>query len=455
MLASDQDTIVAQATAPGKGGVGIIRVSGKLATAACDLILHKIPKTRYAEYLPFYDSQKNLIDQGIALYFQAPNSFTGEDVLELQGHGGQVILTILMEELVKLDGIRFAQPGEFSQRAFLNDKLDLTQAEAIADLIDATSTQAAKSALLSLQGEFSKQINQLLEKIIHLRMYVEAAIDFPEEEIDFLSDDNVTNGVAALVAQIEYTIQSARQGALLRDGMKVVIAGRPNAGKSSLLNQLSGKETAIVTDIAGTTRDVLKEHIHIDGMPLHIIDTAGLRESPDKVEQIGIDRAWQEINQADRILFLLDSTETRANKPEDIWPEFYQKIPDHNKITIVRNKIDLSQETARIDLSNIPTIAISASTGDGIALLKDHLKTCMGFEQTTEGQFSARSRHIDALISAKEHIYIGDEQLREFRAGELLAEELRIAQQFLSEITGEFTSDDLLTHIFSSFCIGK
>jgi len=456
MHSSDQDTIVAQATAPGKGGVGIIRVSGKLAEVACQLILHKTPEVRKAEYLPFFDHQNQILDQGIALYFQAPNSFTGENVLELQGHGGQVILNLIMEELVAIDGVRYANPGEFSQRAFLNDKMDLTQAEAIADLIDATSEQAAKSALLSLQGEFSKQVNELLHQVIHLRMYVEAAIDFPEEEIDFLSDANVTNGVADLISQINKTLDSAKQGAILRDGMKVVIAGRPNAGKSSLLNQLSGKESAIVTDIAGTTRDVLREHIHIDGMPLHIIDTAGLRESPDKVEQIGIERAWQEIDQADRILFLVDSTETQASSPKDIWPEFYNRFPHHDKITIVRNKIDLSGETAHSSQqSQLPTVSLSANTGLGIELLKAHLKECMGFSQTTEGQFSARSRHIDALHSARQHILQGDEQLREFRAGELLAEELRLAQQYLSEITGEFTSDDLLTHIFSSFCIGK
>lgn len=455
MLASDKDTIVAQATAPGKGGVGIIRISGKLAKSACNLILNKIPQVRTAEYLPFFDRNKNLIDQGIALFFKAPYSFTGEDILELQGHGGQVLLNVIMQELVSLDGIRYAAPGEFSQRAFLNDKMDLTQAEAIADLIDASSEQAAKSALLSLQGEFSKQINELLEKIIHLRIYVEAAIDFPEEEIDFLSDDNVTSGVDALKDQIEHTLKSAKQGAILRDGMKVVIAGRPNAGKSSLLNQLSGKESAIVTDIAGTTRDVLKEHIHIDGMPLHIIDTAGLRDSPDKVEKIGIERAWKEIENADRILFLVDSTQTSANKPKDIWPEFYQKIPDHNKVTLVRNKIDLCQLSPDASDDILTTISLSANTGEGIDLLKAHLKKCMGYNQTTEGQFSARSRHIDALKSAKEHIFTGDQQLREFRAGELLAEELRIAQQYLSEITGEFSSDDLLSRIFSSFCIGK
>lgn len=455
MLASDQDTIVAQATAPGKGGVGIIRVSGKLAQQVSLTILGKIPDIRKAEYLPFYDTQQNTLDQGIALYFKAPHSFTGEDVLELQGHGGQVILNLLLAEIVKLPGVRFANPGEFSQRAFLNDKLDLTQAEAIADLIDASSEQAAKSAIKSLQGEFSRHIHQLVEQVIRLRMYVEAAIDFPEEEIDFLSDHNVTQGVETLVSQTKETLSQAKQGAILREGMRVVIAGRPNAGKSSLLNALSGKESAIVTDIAGTTRDVLKEHIHIDGMPLHIIDTAGLRESPDKVEQIGIERAWQEINQADRILLLVDSTETLATEAAQIWPEFYQHFPDNHKITIIRNKIDLSGEVASINASEIPTIRLSANNGDGIAQLKNHLKDCMGFQQTTEGQFSARSRHIDALEQASQHVLNGQRQLHEFQAGELLAEELRIAQQHLSEITGEFSSDDLLTRIFSSFCIGK
>lgn len=455
MLASDQDTIVAQATAPGKGGVGIIRVSGKLASQVAQQILGKVPAIRMAEYLPFYNAQQQILDQGIALYFKAPYSFTGEDVLELQGHGGQVLLSILMEEIVKLEGVRYANPGEFSQRAFLNDKLDLTQAEAIADIIDASSAQAVESAMRSLQGEFSKHIHELVEQVIHLRMYVEAAIDFPEEEIDFLADATVTDGVTALKSKMHTTLAQAKQGSILRDGMKVVIAGRPNAGKSSLLNQLAGKESAIVTDIAGTTRDVLKEHIHIDGMPLHIIDTAGLRESPDKVEQIGIERAWQEINEADRILLLVDSTESDATDPAMLWPEFHTQLPDQTKITIVRNKADLSGEAIGIKQQPHPVISLSANTGDGIACLKQHLKACMGFQQTTEGQFSARSRHVKALQAAQQHINNGYEQLTEFRAGELLAEELRIAQQYLNEITGEFSSDDLLGRIFSSFCIGK
>ncbi|MCC2607209.1 tRNA uridine-5-carboxymethylaminomethyl(34) synthesis GTPase MnmE [Planctobacterium marinum] len=455
MLASDQDTIIAQATAPGKGGVGIIRVSGKLASEVANRLLGKVPKVRMAEYLPFYDSNQQVLDQGIALFFKAPHSFTGEDVLELQGHGGQVLLSMLLDEIVKMDGVRFANPGEFSQRAFLNDKLDLTQAEAIADIIDASSAQAVESAMRSLQGEFSKHIHELVEQVIHLRMYVEAAIDFPEEEIDFLADSTVTEGVNALKTKMQQTLEQAKQGSILRDGMKVVIAGRPNAGKSSLLNQLAGKESAIVTDIAGTTRDVLREHIHIDGMPLHIIDTAGLRESPDKVEQIGIERAWQEIKEADRILLLVDSTESDASDPALLWPEFHAQLPDSNKITLVRNKVDLSGETPGFHQGEYPIVSLSANNGDGIEQLKQHLKQCMGYNQTTEGQFSARSRHVKALQAAQEHINNGYEQLTEFRAGELLAEELRVAQQFLNEITGEFSSDDLLGRIFSSFCIGK
>nr|MBP8173637.1 tRNA uridine-5-carboxymethylaminomethyl(34) synthesis GTPase MnmE [Aeromonadaceae bacterium] len=306
------DTIVAQATAPGRGGVGILRVSGPDCEAVAMAVLGKVPRLRYAEYLPFLDEQGQVLDQGIALLFKGPNSFTGEDVLELQGHGGPVVLDMLLRRILLLPGIRTARPGEFSERAFLNDKLDLAQAEAIADLIEATSEQAARSALHSLQGDFSRRINELVEALIRLRIYVEAAIDFPEEEIDFLSDGKVAGDLYAVIERLAQVQQEARQGALLREGMKVVIAGRPNAGKSSLLNALAGRESAIVTEIAGTTRDVLREHIHIDGMPLHIIDTAGLRHTEDAVEKIGIERAWAEIAQADRVLFLVDGTTTQA-----------------------------------------------------------------------------------------------------------------------------------------------
>jgi tRNA modification GTPase len=303
-----QNTIAAQATAPGRGGVGIIRVSGPKAKVVAQAVLGKIPEVRKAEYLPFLDNNQQVLDQGIALYFKAPYSFTGEDVIEFQGHGGPVILDMLLKSILTLPEVEMAKPGEFSEQAFLNDKLDLTQAEAIADLINSSSEQAARSALHSLQGNFSKLVNEMVENIIHLRMYVEAAIDFPEEEIDFLADKKVVNDLKDIITEVEQVIKQAQQGSIIREGMRVVIAGRPNAGKSSLLNALSGKESAIVTDIAGTTTDVLTEQINIDGMPLHIIDTAGLRESNDKVEQIGIDRAWQEINKADRVLLMVDAS---------------------------------------------------------------------------------------------------------------------------------------------------
>lgn len=453
---SDADTIAAQATAPGKGGVGIVRISGAKAKSVAESLLGKVPKVRQAEYLPFYDLNGNLLDQGIALYFKAPHSFTGEDVLELQGHGGQVVIDLILSEATKVADVRLAKPGEFSERAFLNDKLDLAQAEAIADLIEASSEQAARSAVQSLQGAFSNQINQLVEKLIQLRMYVEAAIDFPEEEIDFLSDAKVTNDLRTIVDEIKRVKQQAKQGTLLREGMRVVIAGKPNAGKSSLLNALAGKEAAIVTDIAGTTRDVLKEHIHINGMPLHIIDTAGLRESPDRVEQIGIERAWQEIQQADRVLLMLDSTESNSDDPLHIWPDFIQRLPENIGLTIIRNKVDLTNEQIGLTESDgIPIVSLSAQQNKGIDILCQHLSDCMGYQATSEGQFIARRRHIDAITVAAEHIYLGKDQLEQHMAGELLAEELRLAQQHLNQITGEFSSDDLLGKIFSSFCIGK
>ena len=450
------DTIAALATAPGRAGVGIIRISGPDTKAVAKAILHKLPKPRYAEYLPFFDSQAKVLDQGIALLFPGPNSFTGEDVLELQGHGGPVLLDMLLKQVLALPNVRIARPGEFSERAFLNDKLDLAQAEAIADLIDASSEQAARSAMQSLQGEFSNRIHQLVEKVIHLRMYVEAAIDFPDEEIDFLSDGKVAADLAEIIDYLATVKKQATQGSILREGMKVVIAGRPNAGKSSLLNALAGREAAIVTEIAGTTRDVLREHIHIDGMPLHIIDTAGLRDATDQVEQIGIARAWQEIEQADRVLFMVDGTTTNATDPHDIWPDFIDRLPANLGVTVIRNKADLTGEPMTPDTdSHTPLYRLSAKTGAGIDALREHLKQCIGFDASTEGSFLARRRHLDALDRAAEHLEIGQEQLHSYIAGEILAEELRLTQQHLNEITGEFSSDDLLGKIFSSFCIGK
>lgn len=450
------DSIVAQATPPGKGGVGIVRVSGPDARRVAEHILGECPKPRFAHFTNFKNAHGTVLDQGIALYFQGPNSFTGEDVLELQGHGGPVVIDMLIREILTLPNLRMARPGEFSERAFMNDKLDLAQAEAIADLIDTTSEQAARMAMQSLQGEFSHRIDVLVDAVIQLRMYVEAAIDFPDEEIDFLSDGKVAADLQAIIESLHAVEQEAQQGALLREGMRVVIAGRPNAGKSSLLNALAGRESAIVTDIAGTTRDVLREHIQIDGMPLHIIDTAGLRDSPDKVEKIGIERAWMEIEQADRVLFMVDSTETDAVDPLHIWPEFFQRLPAHIPYTVIRNKADLSQEPPAIDMhDNIPVLHMSAKTGHGIELLRQHLKSSMGFNDHMEGGFMARRRHLSALEKAREHLLSGKEQLELNIAGEILAEELRLTQQHLNEITGEFTSDDLLGKIFGSFCIGK
>jgi len=452
----NHDTIVAQATPSGRGGVGIVRVSGPRASQVAEAVLGHCPRVRYAEYLPFCDEDGCVLDKGIALYFQAPNSFTGENVLELQGHGGPVVLDMLIRRILALPGLRPARPGEFSERAFLNDKLDLAQAEAIADLIEASSEQAARCAMHSLEGEFSRQVNDLVEQLTRLRIYVEAAIDFPEEEVDFLSDGKIRAELERVRDQLARVRAQARQGSLLREGMRVVIAGRPNAGKSSLLNALAGRESAIVTEIAGTTRDVLREHIHIDGMPLHIIDTAGLRDSADIVEQIGIERAWEEIRQADQVLFMVDGTTTDATDPHAIWSEFVDSLPSHIGITVVRNKVDLTGEAlTQSEDHSYPVFRLSAKTGEGLDALRNHLKQCMGFQGVTEGGFMARSRHLAALASAASHLEQGRQQLVVFAAGELLAEELRLAQEALAEITGAFSSDDLLGRIFSSFCIGK
>lgn len=451
-----KETIAAQATPIGRGGVGILRVSGPLATSVAKAVLGKELQPRLANYLPFKEADGTVLDQGIALFFKAPNSFTGEDVLELQGHGGQVVLDLLLKRILQVEGVRLARPGEFSEQAFLNDKLDLAQAEAIADLIDASSEQAARSALKSLQGEFSNKINRLVDSVIYLRTYVEAAIDFPDEEIDFLADGKIESHLHEIIVNLDDVRAEARQGAILREGMKVVIAGRPNAGKSSLLNALAGREAAIVTDIAGTTRDVLREHIHIDGMPLHIIDTAGLRDATDEVERIGISRAWNEIEQAERVLLMLDSTDADSQNIEKVRSEFLVKLPQNLPVTIVRNKADLSGETESVGEENGYTvICLSAKTQKGVDLLREHLKQSMGYQSGTEGGFLARRRHLEALEKAAQHLQSGYIQLTQFHAGELLAEELRLVQEHLSEITGQFTSDDLLGNIFSSFCIGK
>lgn len=447
----NHDTIAAIATATGRGGVGIVRVSGKLAATIAEQILDRVPTPRYAHYLPFYGAEKKLLDQGIALYFPGPNSFTGEDVLELQGHGGPVVLQWLLNRVVEL-GARLAEPGEFSKQAFMNDKLDLAQAEAISDLIEASSDQAARSAIRSLQGEFSAQVNQLVEELTQLRIFVEAAIDFPEEEIDFLSDGKVAGQLQGILDRLQAVFVSAQQGALLREGMSVVILGRPNAGKSSLLNALSGRESAIVTDIAGTTRDIVKEEINIDGMPLHILDTAGVRIAIDQVEKIGIERAWQALDNADRVLVMLQAGEAIHEEDQLI----LDRLPSHIPVTLIRNKIDLINHQPMVEQGGEhTTIWLSAKQKLGLDLLRSHLKTEMGFEQTGEGVFMARKRHIEALQIALESTQNGQQQLELYAAGELLAEDLRAAQEALSEITGRFTSDDLLGRIFTSFCIGK
>lgn len=449
-----QTTIAAVATPPGKGGVAIIRVSGPLCQSIAKKILGKSIQPRFANYLPFIDSQGQIIDQGIALYFNNPNSFTGEDVLELQGHGGPVIMDMLLEAVLHCGAV-LAKPGEFSERAFHNDKLDLAQAEAIADLIDSGSRQAAKSALRSLTGDFSIKVHELVEKVIYLRIYVEAAIDFPEEEIDFLNDSKITQQTDEISKFLDNLLKTAEQGCLLREGMKVVIAGKPNAGKSSLLNALAGKETAIVTDVEGTTRDILTEQINIDGLPLHIVDTAGLRDAKDQVEKIGIERAAKEIENADRILLMVDASDHQKLDIKKEIRRFIDPKIELPAITLIENKIDLINQKPCIDEANVPTVFLSASNGDGIDLLKQHLKSVVGFEASESGTFMARRRHINALRKAETHINEGFYQLKTFSAGELLAEELKLAQDCLNEITGEFTSDDLLGKIFTSFCIGK
>jgi tRNA modification GTPase len=448
-MAPDRDTIAAIATPPGRGGIGVLRISGPHAQAIARGFCGRVPPPRLATLAKFRDTDGAALDTGLVLFFPAPHSYTGEDVVELQGHGGPVVLDLLLQRALEL-GARLARPGEFSERAFLNDKLDLAQAEAVADLIDAGSAQAARAALRSLQGEFSKQVHELVEALIRLRMHVEATIDFPEEEIDFLSDDKIRNQLQAIEQRLADILRHAKQGALMREGMTVVLAGLPNVGKSSLLNRLAGYEAAIVTEIPGTTRDVLRERLSLDGLPLHVIDTAGLRDSTDPVEQEGVRRARAEIAKADRVLLLVDDRAGVTSADRAI----RDSLPPNLALTLVRNKCDLSGNApglAREDGQEV--LRICALTGAGVDALREHLKHCMGY-QPAESEFSARRRHLDALGRARAALARAREQLQR-RAGELVAEELRQAQQALGEITGEVSSDDLLGRIFAEFCIGK
>jgi len=431
-----------------------VRVSGPKSAEIAAKITKTELRPRQATYTSFYNSLDHILDQGIAIVFRGPHSFTGEDVLELQGHGGPVIMDMLLEACLSL-GARQAKPGEFSERAFLNDKLDLAQAEAIADLIDASSKRAAESALNSLVGEFSKKIDALVSTLIELRLYVESAIDFPEEEIDFLGDGKVASMLKKLIDDTKSLQNQANQGVLIKEGMKVVIVGKPNAGKSSLLNTLSDKDVAIVTDIPGTTRDLLQEHIHIDGMPLHIIDTAGLRDNPDTVEQIGIERARSAINNADQILLLIDYYDEGTIELGRYWKNLGGDLADEHKITLVYNKIDKCARKTPENTNKSNEVFISAKNNTGLNTLKQRLKSVMGLHNTSEGQFSARRRHLHAIERALESMEHGEQQLLHNAAGELLAEDLRQSQDYLGEITGRFTPDDLLGKIFSSFCIGK
>lgn len=444
---SKTQTIAAIATPAGQGGVGIVRISGPASQTIASVVLKTVPTPRYAHYGAFFDDSDNVIDIGIAIYFAAPHSFTGEDVLELQGHGGPVIMDILLQRVLQA-GARLARPGEFSERAFLNDKLDLSQAEAIADLIESSSVAAARAAVRSLQGEFSARVNDIASAMIALRSYVEAAIDFPEEEIDFLAEGQVREKLQAIHDELNKLLAIAQQGVLMREGMTLVIAGQPNAGKSSLLNRLAARETAIVTEIPGTTRDVLREMISLDGLPLHIIDTAGLRDGADRVEQEGIRRAWEEIRRADRVLLVVDDSIGLNAESQAILDALPADIPR----SIVFNKIDISGHAPELDQDSI---YLSARSGAGIDLLRDYLKSCVHFEQKTEGNFIARRRHIEALETAKGIIEQAMLQLIQHNAGELVAEDLRHAHESLMRITGEYRSDDLLGDIFASFCIGK
>jgi tRNA modification GTPase len=443
-----KDTIAAIATAPGRGGVGVIRISGADLKPLAEAIVGKLPLPRYATYANFKAADGAVLDQGLALYFPSPGSFTGEDVLELQGHGGPVIMRLLLQRCVEL-GARLAEPGEFTKRAFLNDKLDLAQAEAVADLIDASSEQAARSAVRSLQGAFSTEVTALVEQLINLRMLVEATLDFPEEDIDFLEAANAVGKLQDIMQQLTRVLQTARQGAILREGIHVALIGQPNVGKSSLMNSLAGDEVAIVTDIAGTTRDTIRELIHIDGVPMHIIDTAGLRETSDQVEQIGIERTWKAIDKADIALLLLDSRHGLTEAEQTI----LTRLPSSLKLLKVFNKIDLSGEQPGLgELDGIPVVYLSAKQHIGIDLLRQQLLQAVGYRSEGEGVFMARERHLNAIHRARKSLETAHQNWQQI---ELFAEELRLAQHALSEITGEFSADDLLGEIFSRFCIGK
>lgn len=442
------DTIAAIATASGSGGIGIVRVSGPLSFAIATGILASCPPPRHAAYLDFKQGDGSLIDRGIAIYYPNPHSYTGEDVLELQGHGGTALMQILLNRCLEL-GARQAEPGEFTRRAYLNDKLDLAQAEAVADVINAATAEAAKSAVRSLSGEFSQRINALLLKLIDLRMYVEACLDFPEEEIDFITQGRVAEKLAAISTELAAVFSKAKQGSLLREGINVVLVGQPNVGKSSLMNQLAGEEVAIVTAIAGTTRDTIKNAIQINGVPLHIIDTAGLRETDDEVEKFGIARTWRAAESANIALLLIDAAHGITETEKSI----LDRLPQEIRKIWVHNKIDVSNEAPFLEEKSGAThIHISAKTGAGMDILKNHLLKVVGYEDNSEGVFMARTRHLKALHEVQHHLNVAAAQMG---SAELVAEELRLAQEALSSITGEFTPDDLLGEIFSKFCIGK
>jgi len=446
------DTICAIATPPGAGGVGIVRVSGPAVPEISRALTGMLPAPRYAAMAHFLDGQGEVIDSGICLYFPAPHSFTGEHVLELQAHGGIHILQLLMRRVLDL-GARAARPGEFSERAFLNDKMDLVQAEAIADLIGSGSDAAARAAQRSLQGVFSEQVHRLQEELTSLRVFVEAAIDFPDEEIDFLAESDISQRVRQVENNVSDLLRNAQQGRLMRDGIVLAIIGRPNAGKSSLLNALSGQESAIVTEIPGTTRDVLREQIDLDGIPVHVADTAGIRETSDVIEAEGIRRARQALGAADIVLLIRDATES-AGPDEALFAE----VPQGVRAILVANKSDLLDPPAlrkRMEEEPREQVWISARTGQGIDGLKKRIREAVGASDQAEGAFSARQRHVDALLRVGQHLSAGVEAMEYHRAGELLAEELRLAQQALGEITGEVLPNDLLGEIFSSFCIGK